>query len=322
MHTAPAPVISPRRWLACWHRLLFLCLASLACLGPAWAQPLQAVPALTARVIDTTGTLSAEQTTALEAKLAALEAEKGAQVVVLMVPTTAPEDIAAYANRVGNTWKIGRRDVGDGAIVLVALQDRRMRIEVAKTLEGAIPDIAAKRIIDQAMVPRFRQGDVAGGLDAAVDHMAARIRGEALPAVDAPAARGGASSGLSGLGLFEALVFLAFAASALSAIARGIFGRKLGSFMTGGGVALLAFVLTASLFIAIGAGLFALVLSLLSGTLATVPRSGRSGVRFPPPGGGWGGGGWSSGGGSWGGGGGFSSGGGGDFGGGGASGSW
>ncbi|RRD58271.1 YgcG family protein [Comamonadaceae bacterium OH2545_COT-014] len=322
MHTAHAPALSPRRWLACWHRLLFLWLTCLACLSPAWAQPLQAVPALTARVIDTTGTLTAEQATALEAKLAALEEEKGAQVVVLMVPTTAPEDIAAYANRVGNAWKIGRRDVGDGAILLVALQDRRMRIEVAKTLEGAIPDIAAKRIIEQAMAPRFRQGDIAGGLDAAVDQMAARIRGEALPAVQSPATRGGASSGLTGLGLFEALIFLAFAASALSAMARGIFGRKLGSLLAGGGVALLAFVLTASLLIAIGAGLFALVLSLLSGALATVPRSGRSGVHFPPPGGGWGSGGGSWGGGGGFGGGGFGSGGGGDFGGGGASGSW
>ena len=103
----------------------------------AQAQPLQPVPELTARVIDTSGTLSEAQKAGLEAKLAALERDKGSQVILLMVPTTAPEDIAAYANRVGNTWKIGRREVGDGLILLVAVQDRRVRIAVAKTLEGA-----------------------------------------------------------------------------------------------------------------------------------------------------------------------------------------
>ncbi len=154
--------------------LVALWLGVLLALG-AWAQGLQPVPALTARVIDTTGTLDGTQVAALEAKLAALEQDKGAQVVLLMVPTTAPEDIAAYANRVGNAWKIGRAGVGDGLIVLVAKEDRRMRIEVAKTLEGAVPDIAASHIIDEAMAPFFRQGDFAGGLDAAVDQLAARI---------------------------------------------------------------------------------------------------------------------------------------------------
>ncbi len=126
------------------------------------AQPLRAIPALSARVIDETNTLSGEQRQALETKLAAIEQQQGSQVVVLMVPTTSPEDIAAFANRVGNAWKIGRKDVGDGVLVLVAKDDRRMRIEVAKALEGAIPDIAAARIIDTAMKPRFRDGDFAG----------------------------------------------------------------------------------------------------------------------------------------------------------------
>jgi len=139
------------------------------------------VPPLTGHVIDQTGTLSAADTQALEGQLVALEKARGSQVVVLMVPTTAPEDIAAYANRVGNQWKIGRRDVGDGVLVLVAKNDRKMRIEVAKSLEGAIPDIAAARIIDGAMKPRFQQGDFAGGLSAAVTQIGARIAGEALP---------------------------------------------------------------------------------------------------------------------------------------------
>ena len=122
------------------------------------------VPALTGPVIDQTGTLSASDKAALEMQLQTLEQTRGAQVVVLMVPTTAPEDIASFANRVGNSWKIGRRDVGDGVLVIVAKNDRKMRIEVAKALEGAIPDIAAARIIDGAMKPRFQQSDYAGGL--------------------------------------------------------------------------------------------------------------------------------------------------------------
>ncbi len=153
--------------------------------GSCWAQTggsLQPVPALTGAVIDQTGTLSAADTAALEARLRALEAARGTQVVVLMVASTLPEDIAAYANRVGNQWKIGRRDVGDGLLVVVAKNDRKMRIEVAKSLEGAIPDIAAARIIDDAMKPRFRNDDFAGGLAAAVELIDRRLAGEALPA--------------------------------------------------------------------------------------------------------------------------------------------
>src|SRR5690606_17847678 len=101
---------------------------------------------------------------ALEARLAALEREAGAQLVVLMVPSTAPEDIAAYAHRVADTWKVGRREVGDGLLIVVAKNDRRVRIEVAKTLEGAIPDLMAFRVIDERITPAFRAGDFAGGL--------------------------------------------------------------------------------------------------------------------------------------------------------------
>src|SRR5687768_16729025 len=133
----------------------------------AWAQDLLPVPTLTARVIDQTQTLAEPERADLEAKLAAFEQRKGSQMVVLMVPTTQPEDIASYANRVGNAWKIGRKDVGDGILVIVAKNDRKMRIEVAKTLEGAVPDLAAIRIIDEEMKPRFRNNDFAGGLNAA-----------------------------------------------------------------------------------------------------------------------------------------------------------
>ena len=288
--------------------------------GAAHAQSLQPVPALTSHVVDTTGTLDAAQKAALEAKLAALEQDKGSQLVVLMVPTTAPEDIAAYANRVGNAWKIGRKNVGDGAIVLVALQDRKMRIEVAKTLEGAIPDIAASHIIDDAMTPRFRQGDYAGGLEAAVDQLGALVRGEALPAPQAHAQQR-AKNADSGFDLFEIAILLFIVVPIIGAVARGIFGRKLGSLATGAGIGALTFLVTASLALALVAGVVALLIALFSGAAAGLPRARSGGPVFFPPssgGGGWGGGS----GGFGGGGGGFSSGGGGDFGGGGASGSW
>ncbi len=188
---------------------------------PAGAQPLQPVPELTARVIDTTGTLDAAQKAAIEAKLAALEQEKGSQLVVLMVNTTAPEDIAAYANRVGNAWKIGRRDVGDGVILLVALKDRRVRIEVAKTLEGAIPDLMAKRVIDDALTPRFRQGDFAGGIEAAVDQLSALVRGEALPPVTSAGTAGGRPGAVGGaFSLAEMAIFLFIAMPVVAGIAR------------------------------------------------------------------------------------------------------
>ena len=297
---------------------IFLVVFSL--FGAAHAQSLQPVPALTSHVVDTTGTLDAAQKAALEAKLAALEQDKGSQVVVLMVPTTAPEDIAAYANRVGNAWKIGRKNVGDGAIVLVALQDRKMRIEVAKTLEGAIPDIAASHIIDDAMTPRFRQGDYAGGLEAAVDQLGALVRGEALPAPQAHAQQRGKNAD-SGFDLFEIAILLFIVVPIIGAVARGIFGRKLGSLATGAGIGALTFLVTASLALALVAGVVALLIALFSGAAAGLPRARSGGPVFFPPssgGGGWGGGS----GGFGGGGGGFSSGGGGDFGGGGASGSW
>jgi uncharacterized protein len=293
--------------------LLWLAVASLA--GEAVAQPVQPVPALVAHVIDATGTLEASQKVALEGKLAALEAAKGSQVVVLMLPTTAPEDIASYANRVGNTWKIGRKGVGDGVLLIVAKDDRKVRIEVAKTLEGAIPDLAAKQIIDQALTPRFKVGDYAGGLDAAVEQLAARIKGEPLPPVNPVSSGNGGSSSAGGDGfqLWDLAIFLFVAAPVVSGLIKRVFGNKLGALLTGAGVGALALLVTSSLVIAIIAAFIALLFALF----VNLPAGGSSGRS----GGGWGAGsgGWSSGGG---GGGGFSSGGGGDFGGGGASGDW
>ena len=270
---------------------------------------LQPVPALSGHVIDQTGTLTPADISALQAQLVAIEQSKGSQVVVLMVATTAPEDIAAYANRVGNQWKIGRRDVGDGVLLVVAKTDRKMRIEVAKTLEGAIPDIAAARIIDSAMKPRFQQNDYAGGLRAAVGQISARIAAEALPAPTEDQ-RTGSDQGDSGFDWTDLAIFVFFGVMVGGPLARSLFGNALGGMLMGGGVGAVAFWVTSSVAVSFGAGLLAL--------LYTWIFSGRSGpVIHGGSGGGWGGGGSSSSGS-----GGFSSGGGGDFGGGGASGDW
>ncbi|MEO8655211.1 MAG: TPM domain-containing protein [Ramlibacter sp.] len=281
-----------------------------------WAQGVLPVPPLTARVIDQTGTLDPIQLKGLEDKLSALEQAKGTQIAVLMVPTTQPEDIDSYANRVGNAWKIGRKGVGDGVLVIVAKNDRKVRIEVAKTLEGAIPDLAAKQIIDEAITPNFRKGDFAGGLQTAADQLIARINGEALPPPkQSDTGRGGGSASFDWMNL---AIFLFVGVPIVGGVLRAIMGRKLGSLVTGAGVGAVALAITSSLIVAALAAVVALLFSMLSGAAPGLGTGRRGGWGAGPWVGG-GGGGWSSGGG---GGGGFSSGGGGDFGGGGASGDW
>ncbi len=289
---------------------------------PARAQ--QPVPALTARVIDQTGTLSAAQMAALDSKLAAFEAQAGPQIVLLLVQSAAPEDIAAYAQRVADTWKIGRRDQGDGVLVVVAKGDRRVRIEVAKALEGAVPDLAARQIIDNAIRPAFRADDYAGGLNAAIDQLMGRIRGEGLPAPTAVPTRDGA---LPGLQFEELAMFLLIAVPIIAIVLTRLFGRKLGSLLAAGGAGYAGWWFTASAWIAAGVGVAALVMVGIIGLGAAGRRMSRGGTRGRglPHVGGWDGAGWGGGfggGGGGGGGGGFSSGGGGDFGGGGASGDW
>lgn len=287
-------------WLACW--------LPFAALG-AWAQGVQPVPALTAHVMDQTATLTPAQQQALEARLAAFEQSRGAQLVFLIVPSTQPEDIATYAQRIGDSWKIGRKGIGDGLLLVVAKNDRKVRIETTKALEGAIPDLAARQIIETALTPRFKQDDFAGGLDAAASQLMARITGENLPLPDkSPAGKPGFDWG-------NLAVFLFFAVPIGSRILSGLLGRKLGSAATGGAVGALAWLLTGSLVIGAIAAFASLLLALI--TSLGRSRSGRSS--------GWGGGPGGFGGGGFGGsadGGGFGSGGGGDFGGGGASGDW
>ncbi|MDP3836062.1 MAG: TPM domain-containing protein, partial [Hydrogenophaga sp.] len=257
---------------------------------------------------------------AIEAKLAAFEQSNGSQVVVVMVATTAPEDIADYTQRLGDAWKIGRADVGDGVLFVIAKDDRRLRIATAKTLEGAIPDLMARRILDGAVTPAFRTGDYAGGIQSGVDQILARIRGEDLPLPTAQTARtGGGAGDFDGM---EVLVFLVFAVPMASAVLRGIFGNKIGTLLTGVGAGGLAWALTTVVWVAIGAGLLGMLAALF---LQFLPASTAGGSGRGGRGGGWGGGGFGGGGGrsgGFGGGGGFSSGGGGNFGGGGASGGW
>ena len=172
-----------RRWLpghlSCnlGRQVGALALSLLLAVAPALAQQ-PVPPPPSSHVIDNTGTLSAAQRQQLEGKLKAFEHSQGAQIVLLLVASTQPEDIFSYSNRVANDWKIGRKGIGDGLLLVVAKNDRKVNIQVAKTLEGAIPDLAAKRIIDEAITPRFKQGDFAGGLNAATDQLMARIQGE------------------------------------------------------------------------------------------------------------------------------------------------
>jgi uncharacterized protein len=263
-----------------------------------------AVPPLAARVTDLTGTLSGEAVTRIETKLANLEAKKGSQIAVLIVPTTQPEEIEQFGIRVEDAWKLGRKGVDDGAYLIVAKDDRRARIEVGYGLEGALPDAVANRIIAETITPRFKLGDYDGGVEAGVDQMISVVNGEPLPEPDKKWERH------SGLGnLLPILLVVVFVASG---VLRGIFGRLFGSMATGGLAGGLAWLFSHLLPIGLGAGVVAFLFAMLAGSSSRGWSAGR----------GWGGGfGGGLGGGFGGGGGGFSGGGGGG-GGGGASGSW
>ena len=297
----------------CWHALS-LVLGVLLCATAARAQDVQPVPPLTARVMDLSRTLTTPQARELEARLAAFEAERGAQIVVLLVATTQPEDIAAYANRVFNTWKPGRAGIGDGVLIVAAMQERKLRIEVARALEGAIPDLAAKRIIDEVLTPHFRQGDYAGGLTAASERLMGLIRGEGLPAPASAPQRGAEDADWMNLAV---LLFIVLPVA--GSILRRILGHKLGTLATGGLIGFVTFSFTASLFIAALAAFIAMLLTFIAGTPLGSALLSAAQSRQHHHGGHWGGG---LGGGFGGGGGGFSSGGGGDGAGGGASGDW
>ncbi len=297
----------------------------------ALAQQLQPIPSLQARVTDTTATLDPAQVAELESALAALEARKGTQVAVLMVPTTAPEAIEQYSLRAAEAWKVGRgkvdgKAVDDGLLLVVAKNDRRVRIEVGYGLEGAIPDVVARRIIAESIAPRFRNQDYFGGLKAGIGDITARIDGESLPPPWHDAQRGDDGGGLGTL--LPVLLFAFVGGTILSRIV----GRFLGAAGAGIGAAVMGYSAVGSLLLAlaIAAGIFVLVLLIGGGTTGGGTRGGpmrrvgrrtyRDGPVFIP--GPWGGGGFGGGGGGGFGGGGGWSGGGGSFGGGGASGDW
>lgn len=261
-----------------------------------------AVPQLRTRVTDLTSTLSGDQVKALEGKLAALEAKKGSQVAVLLLPTTQPETIEQYAIRVFDQWKLGRKRVDDGVLLVIAKNDRRLRIEVGRGLEGAIPDAYAKRIIDEDIAPHFRQGDFYGGVSAGVERIAKLVDGEPMP----PPAKRAERRESHDSGSFGDHIWLAIIVAVVIAhMLQSVLGRLGGAGLAGIIAAGVAFVV-AGLGIAVIAGIAVFIISLFSGQAG---------------GGGWSSGGYSGGGWSSGDSGGFS-GGGGESGGGGASGSW
>ncbi|KAB2321152.1 YgcG family protein [Betaproteobacteria bacterium SCN1] len=260
------------------------------CAALAWA--LVPVPELSHRVTDLTGTLTAAQTDALDARLAQFEARKGSQIAVLIVPTTQPEDIAQFGIRVADAWRIGRDRIDDGVILLVAKDDRTMRIEVGYGLEGVIPDAVAKRVVAEIIAPRFQAGDFAGGIEAGLAQLMKLIEGEALP----PPAMAGRNSNEDVFGLLV-----------VGGVIAGFVLSQLMNRSVAAGVAALGSGAVGALLV----GLSPLLLFAALFVFAAVASGFRGGS----------GGGWSSGGGFGRGGGGFRGGGGG-FGGGGASGSW
>jgi uncharacterized protein len=274
------------------------------------------VPPLTGRVVDTTNTLSSSDIAAQSSRLQDLQRRKGSQVAVLIVPTTAPETIEQFSIRVAETWKIGRKKIDDGALLVVAKDDHKLRIEVGYGLEGALTDVTARRIIDEVIVPRFRTGDFAGGIAAGITRMIGVIDGEPLPA-PAPQASHGADTDWDTLSSF--LPFAIFGSLFVGGFLRALLGSLLGSVVAGGVVAVITWFVFQSLIASAALGGFAFLIVLIAEAFQTAGPSGRS---YGRPSGNWGGGGWSSGGSSSGSSDSGFSGGGGSFGGGGASGSW
>ena len=250
-----------------------------------------AVPPLAGHVTDLTATLTPAQKESLEQTLAAFEARKGSQLAVLLLPTTAPEGIDQYALRVAEQWKIGRAKVDDGAILVVAKDDRTLRLEVGYGLEGALSDIVSKRIISDTLVPRFKQGDYYGGIDAGVAQIIRVVDGEALPAPASQRTQGPDD-------LRQMFPFLLIVVLVVGGVLRNTIGKLAGSVVTGALVGVLAWLLLGAVLLAVLAGLVATVVTLLGGGAVLRGIGGMGGGR-----GGFGGGGFRGGGGGFGGGG-------------------
>ena len=280
--------------------LLALCVTMLLASRMAFA--LVEVPELRARVTDLTGTLTAPQQASLEAKLKVLEDKKGSQVAILILPSTQPEDIAQYSIRVVEKWQLGREKPDDGVLLLVAKNERKLRIEVGRGLEGAIPDIYAKRIISDVISPRFKGGDFFGGIDAGIDSLSKLIEGEALPIPEPQK---------ENVSIDQLLPMLLFGGLVSGLVLRGMFGTFVGSALNGGLVGIIVYWLGTALFGASIIGFIAFFITMMLGSRGINGYSGYPGSYGGGPG--------SSG---WSGSGDVFSGGGGDFGGGGASGDW
>ena len=278
-------------------------LALLLCFSAAaWAEI--AVPPLSGRVVDQTGTLSGGDVAALTQTLKDFEARKGSQIAVLIVPTTEGESIEQFSIRVAEAWKIGRKKIDDGALLVVAKNDRHLRIEVGYGLEGALTDVTTKRIIEEEITPKFKAGDFAGGVSAGVNRMIRVIDGEKLPA-PTPESKWGPGSGLFGdIDLLNPWIL--FGLYIVGTILRSMLGRLIGAVTTGGVVAVVAWLVAGSLALSIFLAIIAFIFTMFGQTIGSLAGSGSGGSRS--------GGSSSSSGGF--------SGGGGSFGGGGASGRW
>jgi uncharacterized protein len=273
---------------------------------------LQPIPALKARVTDQTATLSAADEARIEAKLREFEAQKGAQVAVLIVGTTQPEAIFDYALRVAESWKLGRKGVDDGVLFVIAKNDRKLQILTGPGIQGTLTDAMSKRIISEIVAPRFRASDFAGGIEQGVDKIIAVLQGEALPPPHSKK-RVAVSSGIS----YDTFFIMAMvAAFVVGPLLRTLLGRFLGATATGGITGAAAWWLAGGMLFPIVAGVIVFVVALLLGSasLGSLRRSGGwpGGWSGGSSAGGWGGGGSSGG----------FSGGGGGFDGGGASGDW
>ncbi|MDI1264495.1 MAG: YgcG family protein [bacterium] len=282
-------------------------LALLLCFATA-ALALVAVPPLSGRVVDQTGTLGADDVASLTQRLRDLETRKGSQIAVLIVPTTDGEALEPFSLRVAETWKIGRKKIDDGALLIVARNDRKLRIEVGYGLEGALTDATTKRIIDEDITPKFKTGDFAGGISAGVDRMIRIVNGEKLPEPEPPHWQD--SQSFNPDDLFNPLLLVP--AVLLGGILRGLLGRLLGSTAAGLLTALIAWFLVSSVLVSVIAGAIAAFVVLISDGFTSAGPGGRSSSSS---GGSWSSGSSSSSSGGF-------SGGGGSFGGGGASGSW
>lgn len=242
-----------------------------------------AVPPLQSRVTDLAGTLSASEVVQLEQKLAAFEAKKGSQIAVLIVLTTQPETIEQYSIRVVDAWKLGRKRIDDGVLLIIAKQDRTVRIEVGYGLEGVLPDAVAKRIVDEIIVPEFKQGNFAGGIDAGVERMMAVIAGEPLPPPQIRIRHGaGGSAGASAI--LDNIIPIFIGLIVMGKILQSLFGRFIGASVMSVATGFLGWVVFSSLVFAIIIAIFSFFVSLFGKAGGGITRGGRGGW----PGGGFG----------------------------------